>query len=171
VNVNSVTRTLAAAAISGTKVVLFLSSAVVHGDAITVSYVRPDINPIQSVIGEQAGSFAAQSVVNNVNPGVPVYVDQDNNTFSVIGIGFQIWMKENLKTTKYGDGTSISNVTDNAAWADLTSELIAGIIMMSTIKLPMEHYITGMQWIQQLTEAKIYALQAGMYLPMTNGQL
>jgi uncharacterized protein (TIGR02145 family) len=39
----------------------------------------------------------------------------------MVTIGTQIWMKENLKTTKYNDETNISNITDNTAWSNLTS--------------------------------------------------
>jgi uncharacterized protein (TIGR02145 family) len=47
--------------------------------------------------------------------------DIEGNEYNAVTIGTQIWMKENLKTTRYNDGTSIPNVTENAAWADLTS--------------------------------------------------
>lgn len=49
-------------------------------------------------------------------------VDIDGNSYSTIIIGTQEWMVENLKTTKYNDGSSITNVTDNATWAALTTE-------------------------------------------------
>ena len=42
--------------------------------------------------------------------------DIDGNVYHSIGIGYQMWMVENLKTTKYNDGTAIPNVTDNAGW-------------------------------------------------------
>jgi uncharacterized protein (TIGR02145 family) len=46
--------------------------------------------------------------------------DADGNTYYTIGIGSQVWMRENLKTTKYRDGNLITNITDNTAWSSLT---------------------------------------------------
>jgi uncharacterized protein (TIGR02145 family) len=47
--------------------------------------------------------------------------DADGNVYFTVTIGSQVWMKENLKTTKYNDGKTISNVTDGTAWAALTT--------------------------------------------------
>jgi uncharacterized protein (TIGR02145 family) len=47
--------------------------------------------------------------------------DFDGNIYHSVIIGSQVWMKENLKTTKYSDGTAIPNVTVNATWAALTN--------------------------------------------------
>jgi uncharacterized protein (TIGR02145 family) len=44
--------------------------------------------------------------------------DIDNNRYDIIRIGTQTWMSENLKTTRYNDGTVIPLVTDGTAWED-----------------------------------------------------
>jgi len=47
--------------------------------------------------------------------------DIDGNIYNTIKIGNQTWLKENLKTTKYNDGSDISKVTDNSAWVFLNT--------------------------------------------------
>ncbi len=40
-------------------------------------------------------------------PDVPSVTDYDNNIYNTVQIGNQCWMRENLRTTHYADGTSI----------------------------------------------------------------
>jgi len=54
-------------------------------------------------------SFTTQSLFNTVE-------DLDGNLYKTVTIGSQVWMSENLKTTKYNDGSSIPNLTDETQW-------------------------------------------------------
>lgn len=47
--------------------------------------------------------------------------DADSNNYSTVQIGTQVWMAENLNTTKYRDGSSIPDVTDNFTWLNLVT--------------------------------------------------
>lgn len=48
-------------------------------------------------------------------------IDYDGNAYPTFTIGTQTWMAENLRTTHYRNGEAIPNVTNNTAWADLTT--------------------------------------------------
>ena len=47
--------------------------------------------------------------------------DADGNKYKTVTIGEQVWMKENLRTTKYNDGTPIKMITDYDEWAGYTA--------------------------------------------------
>jgi uncharacterized protein (TIGR02145 family) len=52
--------------------------------------------------------------------GKPI-TDIDGNVYRIETIGTQTWMAENLKVSRYSDGTTIPNITDNTQWLDNTT--------------------------------------------------
>ena len=43
-------------------------------------------------------------------------LDFEGNSYATVTIGSQIWMAENLRTTKYNEGTAIQLITDSLVW-------------------------------------------------------
>lgn len=61
-----------------------------------------------------------QWAIIHISPSTTL-VDADGNYYDVVEIGDQVWMAENLKTTKYNDGISIQNVTGRDEWYSLST--------------------------------------------------
>jgi uncharacterized protein (TIGR02145 family) len=97
--------------IAGNKIftgTITVSTPVNATDAATKTYV----DNLQSQI----------TVLENklINSGL-IVKDIDGNLYSTVKIGNQVWMAENLKTTKLKYGGTIPLVTDNTAWSNLTT--------------------------------------------------
>ena len=85
VTVNSVARTVNVVSVSGTKVQLTLSSRIVIGDIVTISYTKPSDKPLQTTSGGIATSIINQQVINNCLNVVPTAVitsPVSNNSFT-----------------------------------------------------------------------------------------
>ncbi len=48
-------------------------------------------------------------------------IDKDGNIYNIVTIGSQVWMAENLKTTKYSNGEQLPNETDRIKWLNLST--------------------------------------------------
>lgn len=62
-------------------------------------------------------TVCGQQTQQGVSKDTVVY-DLDSNRYTVIQIGKQFWLKENLRTTKYNDTTAIATGLDDKAWSE-----------------------------------------------------
>ncbi len=139
VQVNSAARSVSSVSISGTKVLLTLSSPVAYGNTITVAYTKPSANPIQTSAGGQAASLSSQTVTNRVAaptaPAVPVYVSSaiENAAPSIIEMTY------NLTLANIVPAASAFSVQVNSAAGSVSSVSISGTKVLLTLSSPVAY--------------------------------
>jgi uncharacterized protein (TIGR02145 family) len=69
------------------------------------------------------GNHTSQCLVTVTNNAIVngTVTDRDGNVYTTVKIGTQEWTVENLRTTKYNDGTVITNITSIATWVACSS--------------------------------------------------
>jgi uncharacterized protein (TIGR02145 family) len=87
----------------------------------TLYYVRAyAMNSIGTVYGNQV-SFTTKVTGVKFNSSLTygILTDIDGKNYKTIPVGSQVWMAENLKTTKFNDGTDIPLISDAAQWTNI----------------------------------------------------
>jgi len=101
------------------------------GSSSTVFVKRPGRTPINDVIAVTKDGYLNYRVIvtnsdtSNIEIKMIVCADTvrdiDGNLYQAVRIGNQVWMVENLRVTKYIDGTSIPMGTNDSTWGSFSS--------------------------------------------------
>lgn len=99
------------------------------GNTETVTYSTPGTYSVSLTVAHDRCESVTETKTNYItvlaNPivdcdAIGTVNDVDGNTYTVIQIGSQCWLKENLRTTKYNDGTPIVTGLDDDDWENTT---------------------------------------------------
>ncbi len=82
-------------------------------------YSTPGQFTVALIVTNAVGSnnLVKQNYINVSYPAgfYPLY-DIDGNGYDTVHIGTQVWMKQNLKTSRLNNGTAIPDITSNTTW-------------------------------------------------------
>lgn len=95
-------------------------------DPVTTYYIRAYATNIAGTAYGNQLSFTTTVSENKpiiFNPGLiySTVSDIEGNIYKTILINTRVWMAENLKTTKYNDGSYISNIIDDESWNSIAT--------------------------------------------------
>lgn len=106
--------------VSNQNITLNISNSQVNTDTVVMSGAASTTLNIGTV------TFCSTGISPGCTSGVNQVIDVDGNVYSVVQIGNQCWMKENLKTTRYRNGDTIEYIpreptVDDSIWHSVTT--------------------------------------------------
>jgi len=96
----------------------YLATRTMYGSNASVTkgeFTKTSGNTIRCI------KVGSDQTVKEVEPQSKTVSDIEGNVYKTVTIGNQVWMAENLRTTKYNNGNSIPVVVDNLKWKNMTS--------------------------------------------------
>lgn len=91
-------------------------------DAATKKYVDAVKTQVQT-LSNSIDVIKREIEDKMIDEGSYSVTDGFGNYYKVVRIGTQVWMAENLKTTRYNDGSPIQKTSDNTIWKNSNSGL------------------------------------------------
>jgi uncharacterized protein (TIGR02145 family) len=90
----------------------------VYPDSLNFTVFPPENEQSQTLTIENTGNAPLEV---QISTGTLPVTDIDGNVYQTIQIGDQVWMAENLKVTKFRDGTDIPTGYNNTDWSNLST--------------------------------------------------
>lgn len=136
VTVDVASRSVSTVVVSGTTVVLTLSSAVTQNQVVTVAYTQPVTNPLQDLAGNKVVTFAAISVLNQTIDVPPPDVTPPSLVQANInGAGLALTYTETLNPASVPATSAFTVKTDGNTRA-LSSVSISNTQVLITLAVP-----------------------------------
>lgn len=88
----------------------------------TTYYVRAyATNSVGTGYGNQQVFTTYNQTTIQACQGLPTIIDYNGNVYNTMQIGYQCWLRENLKVRNFNNGNPIPNITDQILWTSTTS--------------------------------------------------
>ena len=96
------------------------------GNLVEMQYTTGD----RLLLTATSGNYSTVKSITPITTTTEIFefskcTDGDDNNYTIVNIGNQVWMAENLKTTKYADATAIPTVTDDNLSGTTDDEWVA----------------------------------------------